>query len=78
VCSHLDIPEAFSSLRLTEDLGEPSLIKPEDLLCVPFKVRHNIRVVEMVRYPIPYWAAPGVKRELFLPEFMNDLVAFKL
>lgn len=77
-CVYLDIPETFPSPRLSENLGKFSLTEPEDFLGVPFKMSHNIFVVEVIQYPVPQWATPGVKNKFRFLEFAFDFVALEL
>jgi hypothetical protein len=76
--TYLNVPEAFPGPRLSENLTESSLAESEDFLRVPFKMFHDIRVLEVVLYPVPQWATPGVKGEGLVLVFLDDLVALKL
>ena len=75
---YLNIPKVFSGPWLCEYLRVIAILEPEDLLSIPFKMSDELRINEMVRYPVPQWAAPGLVTSVFTTEVTDDLMALEL
>ena len=58
--SYLNVPEPFPGPRFREYLRVVTIFELEDFLCIPFKLLNELRINEMVGYPVPQRTAPGL------------------
>ena len=75
---YLDVPEAVPGPWFGIDAFVTSTIVLIDFLGVPLKVAYDVRVGEVILYPVPQWTAPGLVCFLFALEFARDLMTLKL